>query len=250
MKCAVSWEDSKRNEAAALSQRLSLPLVELSDTCDGLLLVVGLENYYLKNTGKNDLGPLCVDFFSSRMKHRLKSGGGPLLKAVGPVKNDQRRVLDVTAGLGRDAYVLASQGFEVTLLERSSILFEMLNQEIGKQFLDDLQEADRASLSKMKLIHIDAVDFMRSTEEKFDVVCLDPMFPERSKSAKVKKDLQYLQLLHGVEDDGSALLPLARNIAIKKVVVKRPIHAPPLAGLVPNHSFKAKTLRLDVYLPP
>jgi 16S rRNA (guanine1516-N2)-methyltransferase len=72
------------------------------------------------------------------------------------------------------------------------------------------------------------------------------MFPPRRKSAKVKKELQLLQLLAHGEDCGLLEAALA---AARKVVVKRPVKAAPLSALAPDYSLAGKTVRFDVYLP-
>lgn len=80
------------------------------------------------------------------------------------------------------------------------------------------------------------------------VVYLDPMYPHRSKSALVKKEMRILRILVGDDEDSAKLLTSALQVANKRVVVKRPAYAPPLTGLEPNLVFKTKNNRFDVYL--
>jgi 16S rRNA (guanine1516-N2)-methyltransferase len=152
-------------------------------------------------------------------------------------------VLDATAGLGRDGFVLASLGCCVQCIERSAIIAALLQDGI-----------DRLKLSetiKMSLIVADANDYMRHLPEAEypDVVYLDPMYPVRTKSALVKKELRILRDIVGEDQDSNQLLHSALRIAKKRVVVKRPLPAPLLDNAIkPSVVYKGKTSRFDVYL--
>ncbi|MCZ7606361.1 MAG: class I SAM-dependent methyltransferase [Planctomycetota bacterium] len=190
----------------------------------------------LRDTREGAPGPLYVDFASADAERRRDAGRQlALARAVG-VKGDARpSVLDATAGLGRDAFTLAALGCDVTAVERSPIIAALLR--------DGLERA----ACRLRLVVGDAREFMAGLAEdaRPDVVYLDPMFPERRKSAAVKKELQYLQELLG-PDDAQALFAAALKCARQRVVVKRPVHAPELAR--PNHTLEGKTVRFDVYL--
>ncbi|MCG3182285.1 MAG: Ribosomal RNA small subunit methyltransferase J [Planctomycetes bacterium] len=190
----------------------------------------------LRDTRQGAPGPLCVDFDSVDAERRRDAGRQlPLARAVG-VKGDARpRVLDATAGLGRDAYTLAALGCEVTAVERSPLIAALLR--------DGLERA----ACELRLVVGDACDYMAGLDEseRPDVVYLDPMFPERRKSAAVKKEMRYMQELLG-PDDADALFAAALKCAKQRVVVKRPAHAPQLAK--PNHTLEGKTVRFDVYV--
>ena len=80
-----------------------------------------------------------------------------------------------------------------------------------------------------------------------DVIYIDPMYPDRKKSALVKKDMQILQRLHGEDDNAAELLDNALRYAKKRVVVKRPIQAETLSEKKPNTCIKSKKTRYDVY---
>ena len=190
----------------------------------------------LRDTREGAPGPLYVDFDSVDAERRRAAGRQlPLARAVG-VKGDARpSVLDATAGLGRDAYTLAALGCEVTAVERSPLIAALLR--------DGLKRA----ACELRLVVGDACDYMSGLDEseRPDVVYLDPMFPERRKSAAVKKEMQYMQELLG-PDDVQALFAAAMKCARQRVVVKRPVHAPELAK--PNHTLAGKTVRFDVYV--
>lgn len=163
-----------------------------------------------------------VDFLSASAEHRRLRGGGAgqaVAKAVGLKKRKDIRILDATAGLGRDAFVMASLGASVHMLERNPVVHLLLNDGLQRLKssgqLDDV--ADRMTLHDGSLLDELAYRSLSS----FDVVYLDPMFPERAKSAKVKKDMALFHDLIGPDQDADGLLEPAMNLAEYRVVVKR-----------------------------
>ena len=72
---------------------------------------------------------LKCSFIEGPILHRLKYGKGRgqnLAKAVGMKANKNRTIVDATAGLGYDAFILASLGANVTLIERSEIMHKLV----------------------------------------------------------------------------------------------------------------------------
>lgn len=190
--------------------------------------------------------PLTIDFASEKMQWRQKTSGKnqPLAKAVGIKKDYFPSILDVTAGLGKDGFLLADLGCQVTLLERSEILYKLLQ--------DGLTRASEhphltETIARMKLMHNDSIEYLKNSSETFDVIYCDPMFPETKKTALVKKEMQILQKIIGDDADADELFLLAHQKA-KRVVVKRHRLAPHLAALKPSFEIKGKTTRFDVYL--
>ena len=80
-----------------------------------------------------------------------------------------------------------------------------------------------------------------------DVVYVDPMFPLRKKSAKVKKAMQAFHAIVGTDPDADDLLANALKVARYRVVVKRPTGAGFLAETKPNYSLEGKSTRYDIY---
>lgn len=205
----------------------------------------------LRDTLNPKAGAVCADFLSGPVQHRRRYGGGKgqdIARAVGLHKQAALHVLDCTAGLGREAFVLASLGCYVTLLERNPIVHALL--------ADGLQRAQAdpevaAIVARMELHHVDAKQWLAglSCDAQPDVVCLDPMFPQRHKSALVQKEMQFFHAVVGEDADSAELLGLARKAAKQRVVVKRPLRAPVLAGTAPAFAVTGKTVRYDVYLP-
>jgi 16S rRNA (guanine1516-N2)-methyltransferase len=194
--------------------------------------------------------PLWVDFLGAAMDRRRQGNRRthPLARAVGR-KQPLPRIVDATAGLGRDAYVLASLGYEVVAVERCAILHAMLANGLARAAAE-IGGGSGAS-KRLRLVARDGRDYLRNLprEQLPDVVYMDPMFPSRGKAALVKKELQFLQRLLGAEADAESLFEVAMSVATRRVVVKRPVKAPPLAA-GPNYQVRGGRVRWDVYLVP
>ena len=221
------------NRPAALAERLALPLVE-TESAAALLLAYGADGLELRAPGRR-LTPLRVDF-SNIGQH----GGSELLRAA-RVKARPARLLDVTAGLATDAFRLARAGFEVLACERMPVIHALVE--------DALARAPAvAAPGRLQLRLADARSMLADAALPApDVVYLDPMFPGEGRTALPRRELQLLRELTGDDDTGAELLALARARARRRVVVKRPLHAPTLA---PDTSlvFKGRAVRFDVYL--
>lgn len=167
-----------------------------------------------------------------------------IAKAVGCKADYRPRVLDATAGLAGDASLLAYLGCEVDLIEQSSIVYRLL-----EDAFRHLQNDNPLSTQLRLLPQQNAIDYMLASRQQYDVVYLDPMFPERQKAAKVKKSMQYLHDIVGIADEQEELRlwQAALLSAKKRVVVKRPRLAPFLAGQKPHFQISGKTIRFDVY---
>jgi len=193
------------------------------------------------------LGGIKVDFVEGATAHRRKFGGGrgqDIAKAIGLKHGFTPHVLDATAGLGRDAFVLASLGCQVTLMERMPVVAAMLDDGLERARLNN-EVGEIAQY--MRLVHGSSIEDMALTEQ-IDVVYLDPMYPHREKSAAVKKEMRVFQSLVGEDLDADALLAPALALAKYRVVVKRPSYAPPLNNQKPSTSIKMKKNRFDVYV--
>jgi 16S rRNA (guanine1516-N2)-methyltransferase len=82
------------------------------------------------------------------------------------------------------------------------------------------------------------------------VILLDPMFPERQKSALVKKKFQLLQQLECPCTDEEELLQAAINAKPRKIIIKRPAKGPFLANRKPDYSISGKAIRYDCIVIP
>ncbi len=189
--------------------------------------------------------PFCVDFLSGPMQTRARAClHEQVVKACQAKKEPS--VIDMSAGLGRDAYLLAKAGAKVLMLERHPIVASLL--EDGLKRLKIVE-----SPINLDLMPIDSYDYLLAlSEDNYpDVIYFDPMHPMRKKSSKVKKDLQLLQTLLGEDVDKQKVAQLARTKCKKRLVIKWPRKAPPLLENVAySYGDKAKsTVRFDVYTP-
>ena len=203
----------------------------------------------LQQPGSREL-PLCIHFSEGTLAHRRKYGGGrkqPLARAVGIKPGHVPSVVDATAGLARDAFVLACLGCAVTMLERSPIIGALVEDGLRRA----RQDADTAAIigDKLQLKVGDAIELLSSLDTRHkEVIYLDPMYPERTKSALVKKEMRLVRALVGDDSDTSQLLATALQQAQQRVVVKRPRLAEPLPGPTPNTAIESKNTRYDIYL--
>lgn len=171
----------------------------------------------------------------------------PLLKAVGIKKGNPARpaVIDCTAGLGEDAWLLASHGCSVTALERQPVIAALL-----QDALDRAAQTRQDIAERITLHHTHAVAGLNNLTA--DALVLDPMFPTGRK-AKERKPMRVLRLLAGNDDDAPLLLAAALSTGVHRVCVKRPLHAPSIASDTrpkPDIIYKGKAMRFDVYLNP
>lgn len=191
----------------------------------------------------------------SAMAPRLKPGrlNRELLVRAAKVKRpadapaDARLPLavDATAGLGEDALLLAAAGFSVLLFESDPVIAELLRDSLRRAAAAPEPEL-RAAASRMRVAGEDSIAALPGLAPAPDVVYLDPMFPERRKSAAVKKKFQLIHRLERPCDDEDALVAAALAARPRKVVIKRPVKGPHLAGIKPSYSIAGKSVRYDV----
>ncbi|MBI3772059.1 MAG: class I SAM-dependent methyltransferase [Gammaproteobacteria bacterium] len=246
----IATEPQLQIQARQLAERLQLPVAMVDGAEYPLLLVQTAERLELRQTGPLAPGPVYVDFIGGSVGHRFHFGGGRgqlIAKAVGIKKGFIPTVIDATGGLGRDSFVLASLGCTVTLVERSPIIAELLRDGMARAELDN--EIGAIVRERMHLVMTDAIAYLVTLSEaqRPDVVYLDPMYPERRKSAAVKKEMRAFQLLLGGDEDEADLLVVALRCACKRVVVKRPRQAESIAGPKPSLSMSGQSTRFDIY---
>lgn len=245
LRVAVSFTESQRQiQAESLASKLTLPLISAAEFSAYDFVLVYTEQCLQLQACQDKLGkPFSIDFLQGRLAYRAQHGGGikqALAKAVGMKSGVRPQIIDATAGLGRDAFILANLGCEVLMLERNPIVFSLLQDAL-------LRAKEYADFNlKLSLQRVDAVTYL-SQQTETDVVYLDPMFPERKKSALVKKEMQILHKIVGQQLDEQQLLKTALAIASKRIVVKRPNWALPIAGQQPSFVIKNQHYRFDCY---
>lgn len=210
--------------------------------------LTGWEKLVADRHKTNESTGLLCDFAGGAVGHRLRFGGGrgqALPRAVGMKGGRTPRIVDATAGLGRDAFLLASLGAEITLIERSAEIHRLLEEGMvrGAEAGGKVAEA----IARMTLIHGDARELLPGLAP--EVVLVDPMHPERRKSSLVKQEMRSLREIVGTDDDKAELMRVALAAAGKRVVLKWPRRAAPMEGIPPcSHSIEGKTTRYDVFM--
>lgn len=185
---------------------------------------------------------LVLDFLNPQIQKRLKQGlkKEPLIKALGKGINGDTLIIDATAGLGRDGLLLASTGAKLIWLEQHPLIYLLLR--------DALNRLLATQPLNIALFNCSALDYLKHIQIRPDIIYLDPMFPPRTKTALVKKEMQILQALHeDVPTEEERLLDLACQVSQKRVIVKRPAYAPSLSPHQVAFEIKSPYHRFDVY---
>jgi 16S rRNA (guanine1516-N2)-methyltransferase len=194
------------------------------------------------------LSDLVCSFVAGAVGHRLRTGvgrGQALAKAAGFTRGRTPHVVDATAGLGRDAFVLASLGAEVVLVERSPEVQALLREALAEAAAAGPPFPD--IVARMTLIEGDARTLLPGLDP--EVVLVDPMHPDRGNTALVKKEMRLMRQLVGGDPDALELMQVALACARRRVVLKWPLRAAPLPGLpLPSHQILGKTTRFDVFM--
>ena len=191
---------------------------------------------------------LKCSFIECPILHRLKYGKGRgqnLAKAVGMKFNKNRNIIDATAGLGYDSFILASLGAKVTLIERSQKMHELLQNGIdeGKSFGGEIEKI----INRMELLFGDSKDILPKLTP--EVIMIDTMYKDRKKTALVKNNMRLVREIVGPDSDYIELLKVALNCAKNRVVLKQPRYAEPIKEIRKcSHQILGKTIRYDIFM--
>ena len=191
---------------------------------------------------------LKCSFIEGPILHRLKYGKGRgqnLAKAVGMKFNKNRNIIDATAGLGYDSFILASLGAKVTLIERSQKIHELLQNGIdeGISFGGEIEKI----INRMELLFGDSKDILPKLTP--EVIMIDTMYKDRKKTALVKNNMRLVREIVGPDSDYIELLKVALNCAKNRVVLKQPRYAEPIREIRKcSHQILGKTIRYDIFM--
>ena len=191
---------------------------------------------------------LKCSFIEGPILHRLKYGKGRgqnLAKAVGMKFNKNRNIIDATAGLGYDSFILASLGAKVTLIERSKKMHEILQIGIdeGVSFGGEIEKI----INRMDLLFGDSKDILPKLSP--EVIMIDTMYKDRKKTALVKNNMRLVREIVGPDSDYIELLEVALNCAKNRVVLKQPRYADPINEIRKcSHQILGKTIRYDIFM--
>ena len=188
----------------------------------------------------------------SKMTRRLKQANleRELLVKASRLKghNCPLKAVDATAGLGEDSLLLAAAGFHVLMFEKDPVIAALLEDAMNRA--REMPELT-AAVSRMELFKEDSISAMRTQDLHPDVILLDPMFPQRQKSALVGKKFQLIHILEKPCEDENDLLDAAISAHPRKIIIKRPVKGAFLGGRKPDYSITGKAIRYDcIVLPP
>lgn len=165
--------------------------------------------------------------------------GQPLVRALGGA----RTVLDATAGLGYDSFLVAATGRSVVAVERREPVFRLLEDAHRRAGHDPRLAAIAARIT---LVRGDARELLADRVPVPEAIYLDPMFPPKRRAAALPpKEMQVVRALAGDDPDAEALLAAARASGAR-VILKRPRQAP--EGPC-DFALGGKLARFEVYLP-
>ena len=246
-KIAVTFtKDYLLKKARKLASKLNLPLIDQNQNPKlfRFLLIITPKRLELREAGIKNAKPIFVDFLSPELKYRTQraSKKNELIAKAISIKNKKHpTVIDATAGFGVDAFIMASLGCKVTMLERSPVIRALLE--------DGLERLGSGLELRMESGPDNGQPFVHCQDLTPEIIYLDPMYPEKTKSALNKKKMRILHEIVGDDKDAPKLLELALKHAKNRVVVKRPKHAEYLGGLKPDLELSSgRSSRYDVYL--
>lgn len=217
-------------------------------------LVAGREGLWLEGEGvrmKGDFQTLIPRIRTASLRSELLIKGSGINKMA--KEGHAPLAIDATAGMGEDSFLLAAAGFTVILCEKDPVIAALLQDALDRAASDDRL---RDTVLRMTLIEGDSIEFMKSLPEKkgpekeADLILLDPMFPQRTKSALVKKKFQLIHLLEKPCEDEVILLQAAMQANPGRILIKRPVKGPWLANRKPSFSLAGKAIRYDCLLRP
>lgn len=240
----VAKDEAHLSKARAVAKRLDAPwrVGAVDSEAGRLLLIVDAAGLRLMQGDGSEVSVDAAALGKPRHGHDL------LGRAIG---RRDATVVDATAGLGADAFQLATAGHQVTMVERMPLVALLLEDALERARSGMVGSLAAAASERLALVSGDARLYLRQLPAASapEVILLDPMYPRRGKAALPAKGMALFRRLVGEDDDADELLTVARAVALRRVVVKRPLRAPPLGGMMPSGSLKGSTTRYDLYAP-
>lgn len=234
----VVKKGADKGQAEAFSQKIDSPVA--TKESDGLNVIfdskgVSLSGYNL--TYQGDFNSMLRRVTEGRLLHEM------LVKAT-KTDIEYPKAIDATAGMGEDAFLIAANGYDVTLHEQNPVIALLLKDAIRRA---KKQPVLKEIVDRMHVVEGDSVAILSNRLDPVDLIYLDPMFPGRQKSGLIGKKLQLIQKMEEPCSEESELFDAAIKAGPSKIIVKRPLKAPFLAGRKPNYSLDGKAIRYDCY---
>lgn len=195
-------------------------------------------------------GTMTVSADMTPMIPRLRQdrlGSELLVKAAGKIKDGTSPLaVDMAAGFGEDALLLAAAGYRVIMYEREPVIAALLADALARA--EEIPQL-AGTISRLCLCREDSLLAMAHLKETPAVIYLDPMFPVKKKSGLTGKKFQLLHRMAGPCDEEEEMLRASWNACPGRIVVKRPLKGPYLAGIRPSWTLRGKTVRYDCLIP-
>lgn len=240
-------ESEYQKKSEELSNSLEVPLFFDLDEAEGVrsYLYYKKDRLYLFNSdSKKEISLDFVESYTRFYKSKGFAKQNPLVKAVGGHSDEKRCLWDMTAGLCNDSLIFLGLGFEVFAFEREKSVYALS--------LDALLRTQENELLKNIFTHLniensDSSGILQENREAPDVIYLDPMYPEKKKSALPSKEMQILQLIASETKMLEEFLLGCIKKARQRVVIKRPLWAKVICQDRLTHSYEGKAVRFDMY---
>jgi len=232
-------KNGDRDLAGALARKINVPVTDKEG--DELTVLFDSKGVSLMGFGLSYQG----DF--EGMIHRVSDGRLQHEMLVRAIKSNEEslKAIDATAGMGEDAFLIAAYGYDVTLYEQNPIIAVLLKDAIRRAKKNPIL---KDIVGRMHVVNENSIDYMSGNLDEVDVIYLDPMFPSRQKSGLINKKLQLIQKLEPPCSTEKDLFEAAIKSGAKKIIVKRPLKSPHLAGRTPNYMLNGKAIRYDCYI--
>ena len=224
--------------ADSFAEKIKSPILDKEG--DALTVVfdksgISLSGYNL--TFQGDFEGMLRRVTDGRLLHEM------LAKAA-KTDNPNPVAIDATAGMGEDSFIIAALGYDVTLYEQNPVVALLLKDSIRRAKKHPIL---KEIANRMHVVNGDSTEYLVNRLDPVDLIYLDPMFPGRQKSGLIGKKLQLIQKMESPCSNEQELFDAALSTNPLKIIVKRPLKAPYLAGRKPNYSLDGKAIRYDCY---
>jgi len=135
------------------------------------------------------------------------------LKPLMKQKNKRLKILDLTAGLGRDLFKFILSGHQVTAFEKDPVIYMLLKDGLQRFLNSDKSEALKNQFKiegdfLCNLHYGNSFTYLEEIKEDYDLIYFDPMFDDKRKKAAPKK---HMQMIKSVVEDSK----VTKNLVLK-----------------------------------
>ena len=231
----VCYKESFQDKALILAEKYSLKLSPFAAKQPYLYIS---ENPHIKFKDKKIISSFRSGSFTNRIKNFQRESH--LKKAIGYGGESSKKILDCTAGLGHDAFILALLGQNVTVVEKNKglcILFELALESLPQTSY--FQEAKE----KITIINDDSASFVDKLFD-YDVVYIDPMFKDRGAAGRSG----IMSLISDYLDDFTDVSDVLIRSKFNRMVIKRQKQFKQSGNISPSFILQGKSINFHVFI--